>query len=371
MTGQSFEEAVNNILNTTPPKGLNGSGGITKAVFKNIVSYFRAMLDSVNAVYENSMEWKGVWVVNGVYSAKDVVTKDGSTYRCKVGNQGQVVTNTMYWELVASKGDAGDSVQNFGGSMVRNSAFELGSMDSWFPGYVNTFNGVFNLGMKVYGFHTLLTNKYRFNRRKLLKMSGYISTSLASVPIYWRYFDDGGYSNNFTAGGVNYEAKQFAYPDLTYFEFFSNNGVLGNNTCKFDILLGGSGANNPLNDVNKISGFIVKEVEYSEYVPSNLAWLPDGQAVYDVANPLKKGVYINAANGIVWHTVNEVTLQPAGSGVAFNIRRPYKFTWSVGYNDGVTVNSQPAALINANTDALLTLSGSAGKTMMINIQQIA
>jgi hypothetical protein len=125
------------------------------------------------------------------------------------------------------------------------------------------------------------------------------------------------------------------------------------------------------NTTVRISRVQLHEVEKSEPVPSNLPWLPDGQAVFDNTNPLKKGTYISVSAGIVWHTVKEITLQPNGTSVVFNIRRTYKFTWSAMYNDGVTIVSQPPETVNTNTDALLTLTGTVGKTLTIQIQQIA
>lgn len=44
MTPAEFESGVNNILDSTKPKGVDGSKGITKAIFKQIVVFFKNLL---------------------------------------------------------------------------------------------------------------------------------------------------------------------------------------------------------------------------------------------------------------------------------------------------------------------------------------
>lgn len=58
-----------------------------------------------------SIRFKGEWNSSTLYVCDanyiDLVVSNGNTYRCKLNNTNQAVTNTTYWELVAKKGDPG------------------------------------------------------------------------------------------------------------------------------------------------------------------------------------------------------------------------------------------------------------------------
>lgn len=58
-----------------------------------------------------SIRFQGTWSSGTRYvndtTYVDIVTYQGNSYRCKVTNTGQSVTNSGYWELIAKKGDDG------------------------------------------------------------------------------------------------------------------------------------------------------------------------------------------------------------------------------------------------------------------------
>jgi hypothetical protein len=88
--------------------------------------------------------------------------------------------------------------------------------------------------------------------------------------------------------------------------------------------------------------------------------------VYHASNPSQLGV-MQSDGQIGWFSGQEVVLEPNGTAVVYNLRRPYKFTWALVHNNGVTIVSSPAATIAANTDANLSLTGTVGKTFTIVI----
>ena len=52
---------------------------------------------------------KGDYNSTVTYNPLDEVLYNGSTYVCKQTSTGNVPTNTTYWQLVASKGDTGET----------------------------------------------------------------------------------------------------------------------------------------------------------------------------------------------------------------------------------------------------------------------
>lgn len=50
MTTEEFQDGVDGILNGTPPKGVDGSLGITKALLSSIASFFAGILGEFEAV---------------------------------------------------------------------------------------------------------------------------------------------------------------------------------------------------------------------------------------------------------------------------------------------------------------------------------
>lgn len=52
---------------------------------------------------------RGAWSATTAYNYLDIVTDDGSSYiAVKAVPEGTVLSNTTYWQCIASKGDKGD-----------------------------------------------------------------------------------------------------------------------------------------------------------------------------------------------------------------------------------------------------------------------
>lgn len=274
MTGTEFENGVNNILDNTPAKGVNGSGGVTKAILKQIVAFFRDLLNDVNVAYEAGITWRGAWSSTTAYAVRDAVTANGNTYRCKLAHTNQAVTNGTFWDLVAAKGVDG----------------ALGAVGAMTTSGVLDWNDISNAK----------------SGSGLTLLQGNALNGPGGSPFY----------------------------HVFNFEFNQKDGT-GNLT--------------------------------QLAIPYQLS--------FGDTNP-NKAIHVRIRFGGVWtqwiinQGFQEVVLYPNGSNIVFNLRRPYNFRWFTVQNDGVTINSAPSSSINANTDALITLSGAAGKTITVGIQRV-
>jgi hypothetical protein len=74
--------------NVMAAKGTNGTNGATGAAGASVVS-------------------KGAYSESVAYAVLDVVSFNGGSYICKLASTGNSPTNSTYWDLLASKGDAG------------------------------------------------------------------------------------------------------------------------------------------------------------------------------------------------------------------------------------------------------------------------
>jgi hypothetical protein len=375
----AIKNQIDNDLRSGTSRGI--TAGTIRAVLNAVLTWVKTAHDQVVEAYENGIRWRGAWSSATAYVVLDTVTSNGSTYRCKVANTNQSPTNTTFWDIVAEKGAAGDQVQNFGGSLLQNGALETGTTQGWSRGELNDqIEGLNILRIPQIDSASLtttnLSKRVYVRHDRLYKFEATFKLLIGTISFRFNLKD--------ILGDPENNGRQ-----VTPYSYSSGNGLGYSNTDfeKKEIYFGGRGNNEFCFGLNvssiqlsilhqfnagvELYGLVLTEVQNSTSVPSNLPWLPDGQAVFDVANPLKKGTFINTTVGIVWHTGKDIPYTPGGSSVAFNIRRAFKFTWAVVYNDGVTIVSQPSGTVNANTDALLTLTGAAGKTLTINIQQTA
>ncbi len=53
--------------------------------------------------------WRGAWDAATAYAASDAVSRGGSAYICRQDNINQTPPNAVYWDLLAAKGDTGDT----------------------------------------------------------------------------------------------------------------------------------------------------------------------------------------------------------------------------------------------------------------------
>jgi hypothetical protein len=351
MTGAEFENGVNNILDNTPQRGVAGSDGITKTVLKQIVAFFKTLLNDVNAIYDAGLFWRGAWSAATAYNVRDVVSSNGSTYRCKAAHTNQAVTNAAFWELVAAKGESGDQVSNYRGGLLQNSAGELLDNSKW---TLNLFdsNQVMVVGSGIGNVNnTKIFNTIEDTIR--VEFEYKLDTSIQLLSL-----------NSYNKANLNIDQDYFYLEPSAV--FLKKTFCLKNNNSNhfYSKLQIGGWANG---NVLQIRNLKVSYVSLSEPIYSNYSKLSSGQFVYDVNNAAKIGVYVNSTVGIVWLNKENIPLQPNGTNISMVVNRPYKWTWALVYNDGVTVVTLPAATVNANTNATFVLTGTAGKTYTIVI----
>ncbi|AWL07966.1 hypothetical protein HME7025_00081 [Aquirufa nivalisilvae] len=96
MTPEEFESGVNNILDSTKPKGIDGSKGITKAIFKQIVAFFKSLLtETINIA--SSAGYKGLTSVTSITigtGSKTFTTNKASTSSAFIAGLRVRVINT-------------------------------------------------------------------------------------------------------------------------------------------------------------------------------------------------------------------------------------------------------------------------------------
>lgn len=369
MTANEFETGVNNLLDNTPPKGVNGSLGITKAILKQIVAIFKQFLSDVNTAYANSLNYRGAWSSVTAYAVKDVVISGGSTYRCKLANTNKApATNADNWDLLAGKGDPGLSAPNATLNVIPKLAAAGNFADTAIS--EETYD---------YGVIQRNTASLRYYRNEII-FSGNITTILnASKAVAYIDF---GVVTAFT-GVLTVEIHG------TYNNYLAMDKIV----VEFSLYMSGGAISYILKKVLSATGYIGNGTAIGTLTVSG------GRLVLPIygnsnGNPLAVKVIgntfnITPASGVVtmfksitlidWvadttpfirnreRIVQEVVFTPAGTSVVFDLRRPYPFSWAVVYNDSVTIVSQPSANVDANTSAPLTLTGTAGKTLTISI----
>jgi hypothetical protein len=323
-------------------------------------------------------KWRGAWNAATAYAIGDSVSQNGNSYISKTAHTNQAVTNTTHWDIVAAKGESGDQKKEYANSHFDNT-FGFDGVSNWFNTVINGLHEGYPV-LEIIMTNNIMGNNtfVKMNKNRIYKLKGKIKGSannlLVGGRVYW--FNQAGITVNSQEGSSNYNvistitiASANVWQEFEMFIFFNGSPSIkpADNANMFTFLF------RQANNLGfSVSQCVLSEVNVSEAIPHNsTTWLPDGQSVFDNTNPLKKGTYINSTVGIVWHTGKDIPYTPNGTSVAFNIRRAFKFTWAVVYNDGVTIVSQPSGTVNANTDALLTLTGAAGKTLTINIQQTA
>lgn len=355
--------------------------------------------DTLTELVDWTTEYNPTWVSRGTWSSatayvvNDYVTSGGSTYRCKVNHTNQAVTNTTYWELVAAKGETGangSNVRNLSGGLVRNSALENFSMDG-----ITVSSGVtldLTILQNVYPSLKFIngavantvaywSQRFYINRTRLYRMrfmAGIMAgTPNSQVSARIRCYDKNNAVVNYGRGDTSavytnptITATVGSFQEIEIFVGGLQNDLVGGNTTGFhsDAVWGELAFHSiTINSTVNVANLIVDEMRLNDYVPHNLPFLPEGQHVYDATNRAKRGVYVNSVVGIVWLNKEIIPLQPNGTSISMVVNRPYKWTWALIYNDGVTTVTLPSTTINASTNATFVLTGTAGKTYTIVI----
>lgn len=186
------------------------------------------------------------------------------------------------------KGADGLNAPNFGGSLLRNGAFENGT-ENWPSGIVQ--DGTLE-GMPVYKFTTLSaannknTAHFRVNTDRLIEVS-FQSKQNVSLSLFLERYDNNlnkilvsgtaniyGLSSTTKAADSNFSKSTF------YFGGKDNSQTyrIGSNAafCQVNFFVGSAGE-------FSLSRVVVKEVDLGQPVPYTLSYLPAGQMVYDPA----------------------------------------------------------------------------------------
>ncbi|MHA8104803.1 tail fiber domain-containing protein [Aquirufa nivalisilvae] len=119
MTPAEFESGVNNILDSTKPKGVDGSKGITKAIFKQIVVFFKNLLDAAQTAATAAINAASSAGYKGLTSSTSLAIATGS----KTFTTNKDAANTAF--------TAGQRVRIVNSSAITN----------FFEGVITSFTG--------------------------------------------------------------------------------------------------------------------------------------------------------------------------------------------------------------------------------------
>lgn len=239
---------------------------------------------------DNGLNWKGAYNNATAYALNDAVTSSGSSYRCKLAHTNQPVTNLTYWELIAQKGETGatgaPAAQNFGQSLITNGAAELGDISFWGNGTTlgDVFEGTDSLVLTYDATrHIYNSTIVNIENRRLYKIHCFakgtvsfgfylarLNKSLANIIQENTNFVYALGSAMFS--NANFEEKTIYFGGVAD----TIRTSFGLNAAKTKLSVYATGAG--VVTVNKLT---LQQVPLCEPVPYNLAYLPNGQMVYD------------------------------------------------------------------------------------------
>ena len=255
------------------------------------------------------LTWKGAWSNATAYVLDDAVTSGGSSYRCKVGHTNQPVTNTTYWEVIAQKGETGTSgseIKAFGNSLVKNSAIELNNLEGWTGNGIalgDAYEGLLTMTLTSVGSLVIATNTNRFyiNNRRLYKLTCFAKSEGASYHLTLRRYDRNDAQITHAGDLTLYPLNNATLNNTTFQRIVRYFGGIGTTSANIglDTVKGTVSVSTSIAGVVTVSKLRIEEVSLGEAVPYNLAYLPEGQTVYDPTTS-KLGYYNGTA--IVWST---------------------------------------------------------------------
>jgi hypothetical protein len=315
----------------------NVSRDITPEVMRDTLS------ELVDWTIEYNPAWtsKGAWSSATAYVLNDYVTFGGSSFRCKAAHTNQAVSNGTYWELVAEKGLPGDQRRFYADSVFDGDSLSL---------FVTSgTDGGLDVKTKTSTGYDFAASSFKLKKDSLYYVDmEFKGTGTFALVLY-----------NTVALSTTVISFGEAIPGtFTKRRFYFKSTTAESCTLGLSLITG---------SVLSYKYVVLKEQPLGETAPSDLAFMNNGQLVYDVANAAKIGMYVNSIVGIVWLNKEVIPLAPNGTSISMVINRPYKFTWALLYNDGVTTVTLPATTINANANATFVLTGAAGKTYSIVI----
>lgn len=200
-------------------------------------------------------------------------------------------------------GSNASEIVRYGGSLVKNSALELLTLEGWFNGVLGAVNeGLPTLEITSTGSFIAATNTnvvYLDNRR-LYKATLFAKTTGNNSTIYLQRLDKDGTAILHSSDGGIYPLNGLYFNDTTFQKktfYFGGIGStlnthIGLNTVKTKIAVGTG-----VTGTTTISKLIFEEVSLAEPVPYNLSYLPAGQMVID---PTTSEVGYYNGTAVVW-----------------------------------------------------------------------
>jgi hypothetical protein len=353
----------------------------------------QVMRDTLTELVDWTTEYNPTWVNRGTWSSatayvlNDYVQLNGSTYRCILAHTNQTPPNATYWILIAAKGDAGangNGLVNMGQSIFLNSSLENNTADNWTLGAAGSLettdilNGLASLKL-VAGASAVSANSIArcfIDKTKVYKITCWAKASSGTpiISLRLKCYNRSGVLINYVRGDVNsvYSNLNITTSWVKYEFFYLGIFVPGSGTT-IDFHADTVSAqlvvwNNTASSTVLFSNIIVEELNSDNFIPSNLSQIPVGQNIFDPTNRARMGERLSDGNN-AWFTGKELALYPNGTSISMVVQRPYKWTWALLYNDGVTTVTLPSATINANAAATFVLTGTAGKSYTILIYQ--
>lgn len=184
-----------------------------------------------------------------------------------------------------NQGDTGNYNLNFGGSLIVNSAGELGNVSNWGAGVAlaEVFEGMQSLAFTHAAAGNILnTTVANIDNRRLYKLTCFAKTTASNAQFFLQRLDQSGNiiiqasSNFISPTGAVFNNAEFAQKTL-YFGGISNNATsFGLAAAKTKLSCYAYSAG--VTTVNKLK---LTLVDLGEPVPYNLPYLPTGQMVVD------------------------------------------------------------------------------------------
>lgn len=197
-----------------------------------------------------------------------------------------------------ARGEAGAEIRNFGGSLVKNSALELGTVEGWTGGTLGTdYEGLPTI---VFNTHAQFnTNKFWIDNTRLYKITYSGKSSGVNYRTTIRRLDKAGESISQGGDSSVLPLNASFFNNITFERKILFYGGTGTSSSAFgsSCVSGQVAISNLAAGVVELSKIIVEKVSLGEPVPYNLSWLPVGQTVYDPTT-FKMGLYNGST--IVW-----------------------------------------------------------------------
>jgi hypothetical protein len=185
------------------------------------------------------------------------------------------------------KGADGLNAPNWGGSLLRNGAFEQLSTDNWegVQPPIEVLRGLF-VGKPV-ATNCINLTKFYLPKYRLMKISANVKATGGNAEFRIQLFDKNGAAtqNSLTTGSFNYLLTMPSLFSNTEFErktFYFGGDKTNSFYSASDSAVSGQLKIQNTTGVASFNGLVVSHVDLGEPVPSNLPWKPEGQIVYDV-----------------------------------------------------------------------------------------